>query len=292
MYTKNLHEKGLIHPPDWLPLNIHYEVIMGSECYGVALDTSDKDIYGWCIPAKEYVFPHVAGYIHGFDDIPKFEQFQQHHIKDTSEKCEYDITIYSIIKYFKLVMQNNPNMIDSLFVPVNCITHITQVGQMVRDERKSFLHKGSWHRFKGYSFQQLHKLKNKNKEGVRKEDIEKYGYSLKFAYHLVRLLLEIRQILEEGDLDLQRNKEKLSSIRRGEWSEERIIQFFEEQERDLELLYNKSNLPYGPDVNKIRTLLLKCLEHHYGSLEKSYMDENKMLRVLRKIQSDIGELNV
>ncbi|MGC5341009.1 DNA polymerase beta superfamily protein, partial [Escherichia coli] len=77
----------------------------------------------------------------------------QHGIKDGSalggDGREYDCCIYSIIKFFQLVMENNPNMIDSLFVPQNCIVYSTPIGQMVREARHLFLHKGSWHKFKG-----------------------------------------------------------------------------------------------------------------------------------------------
>lgn len=31
-------------------------------------------------------------------------------------------------------------------------------------------------------------------------------------------------------------------------------------------LYSK--LPYGPDENKLKNLLLQCLEHHYGSISE------------------------
>lgn len=120
-------------------------------------------------------------------------------------------------------MQNNPNMIDVLFVPRRCILYSTQVGEMIRSNRKMFLHKGSWHKFKGYAYSQLSKAENSiPAEGTkRREDYDKYGYSLKFAYHVIRLLDEIDQILTEGDLDLTRNKEQLKSIRRGEWKKRR-----------------------------------------------------------------------
>lgn len=51
--------------------------------------------------------------------------------------------------------------------------------------------------------------------------IDKFGYDTKFAYNLVRLLNECEQILVEGDLDLERSKEMLKSIRKGEWSLEK-----------------------------------------------------------------------
>ena len=57
-------------------------------------------------------------------------------------------------------------MLDSLFVPERCITHITSVGEMIRDNRKIFLHLGSWHRYRGYAHQTMHKIDIKNPLGL------------------------------------------------------------------------------------------------------------------------------
>ena len=51
----------------------------------------------------------------------------------------YDLTIYGIVKFFNLAMENNPNIIDSLFTPVNCVLHSTRVGNLVRENRRLFL---------------------------------------------------------------------------------------------------------------------------------------------------------
>ena len=162
--VKRISDCNLANPPKWLPNNTAYEVIMGSMAYGVSSDTSDMDVYGFCFPKKETIFPHLSGNIQGFGIKPKgFDQWQEHGIKDRETKKEYDFSIYSILKYFKLVMDNNPNMIDSLFVPRNLIIHSSKVFEYIRENRNIFLHKGSWHKFKGYSYSSLHKLNNKYK---------------------------------------------------------------------------------------------------------------------------------
>lgn len=157
-------QKGLIQPPKWLPQNIHYECITGSVSYSVSSDTSDMDIVGFCIPPKEDVFPHLRGEIPGFGkQIQRFEVWQQHHVVDENASQEYDFTIYSIVKFFQLAMENNPNMVDILFTPQRCVLYASAVAQMVRDNRKLFLHKGSYHKFRGYAYQQLHKIGTTNK---------------------------------------------------------------------------------------------------------------------------------
>jgi len=100
----------------------------------------------------------------------------------------------------------------------------------------------------------------------RRSDAVEYGYSTKFAYHVVRLLNEVEQILVEGDLDLQRNNEQLKSIRRGEWTLEQLEAWFVNKEKILETTYANCSLPHSPDEEKIKGLLMNCLEMHYGSL--------------------------
>jgi predicted nucleotidyltransferase len=269
---KRINRLGLAQMPEYVHAQIQYEVIMGSFAYGVSSDTSDRDVYGFCVPNKDIIFPHVTGqFIFGYDKtVPhNFEQWQQHHIVDASFKPprDYDCTVFNITKYFRLCADGNPNMIDSLFVPRQCITHSTQVGTLVRENRHLFLSKKCWHTFKGYAYQQMHKMTIKDPKGKRKEYIEKYGYDIKFAYHVVRLLNEVEQLLIEGDLDLMRNREQLKDIRRGNWSEEKIIEYFNEREKDLESLYKNSDLPHKPQYGKIRELLYECLEMHFTNLK-------------------------
>lgn len=264
---KKLVSRNLIQPPSFLPDNTHYLVIMGSQAYATNQDDSDWDIYGWCIPHKETIFPHLAGEIFGFgNQVKRFDQWQQHHIEDKSARKQYDFTVFNIIKYFQLVMENNPNMIDSLFVPQHCIIHSSRLGEMVRENRKLFLHKGCWHKFKGYAYSQIHKAKSQSREGKRAEVVEKFGYDVKFASHCVRLMNEVEQILVEHDLDLQRNSEQIKSIRRGEWTLAQVEEYFCRKEAELETAYANSTLPYGPDESVIKSLLITVLKEHFGDL--------------------------
>ena len=273
---ERLAQRKLISPPKWLPASIAYETIMGSMAYGVSSDSSDMDVYGFCLPPKDDVFPHLRGEIIGFGrQIQRFEQFQKHHIEDkdalAGQGREYDLTIFSLVKFFQLAMDNNPNIIDSLFTPRDCVLYCNSIGDRVRENRRIFLHKGSWHKFKGYAYAQVHKMETKNpQEGSKRaQNVDEFGFDCKFAYHVVRLLDEVEQILTLGDLNLQRDRERLKAIRRGEWSLEQVKAFFVTKEKELESAYTASKLPHGPDEAAIKNLLLECLEMHYGSLENA-----------------------
>jgi predicted nucleotidyltransferase len=292
-YVQKLDKQKLISPPKWLPNSMVYEVIMGSFAYGVSNDTSDVDVYGVCIPHKDMIFPHLNGEIQGFGrQIKRFDTYQEHHVKSQDGEKEYDFQVFSIIKFFQLCMDNNPNVIDALFVPIRCITHSTKIGNMIREKRKDFLHKGAWHRFKGYSYSQLHKMEiKKPKAGKRKDLVDRHGFDTKFAYHVPRLLGEVEQIMMEGDLDLERNREQLKAIRKGEWSIDDIKNYFQKKEAELETLYLNSKLPHSPDEGAIKNLLLNCLEEYYGSLDKCVVNPDKATQALKDIQNVIENYN-
>ena len=292
---QQLTARGLIKPPRWLPGNIQYETIMGSVAYGVSSDTSDMDVYGWAIPQKEDIFPHLRGEIPGFGtQIKPFEQLQEHHVQDHDALAGhgrvYDFTIFGIIKFFRLALENNPNIIDSLFTPLTCVLHSTRVGNLVRENRRLFLHKGSWPKFKGYAYSQLHKLSTREPVGKRAELVRVHGYDTKFGYHVVRLISEVEQILIEGDIDLQRNNEQLKAIRRGEWTEDRLRQWFAEKETHLERVYAESTLQATPNEGQIKQLLFDCLEEHYGNLEGCVVRPDRALNALRNIQAELDRL--
>ncbi len=292
---QRLTDKGLVKPPRWLPANVQYETIMGSVAYGVSSDSSDMDVYGWAIPPKEDVFPHLRGEILGFGkQAERFAQFQQHHVKDASELAGhgrvYDLTIFGIVKFFQLAMDNNPNVIDSLFTPAVCVLHATRVGQMVRENRRLFLHRGCWPKFKGYAYAQLHKMATKEPQGRRAELVAEHGYDTKFGYHIVRLLGEAEQILVEGDIDLQRDNDRLKAVRRGEWTEARLRQWAADKEADLERAYAASTLPATADEGKLKALLLNCLEEHYGSLAECVVEPDRAVAALRSIQADLDRV--
>ena len=84
---QRLMDRGLVKPPRWLPGNVQHETIMGSVAYGVCSDISDVDVYGWAIPPREELFPHLRGEVAGFGTPgPGFAQYQEHHVRDEIEE--------------------------------------------------------------------------------------------------------------------------------------------------------------------------------------------------------------
>jgi len=296
MIIEKLQKQGLIHPPKWLMSNVQFLGYAGSVAYGASADASDMDCFGFCIPPKEIVFPYsIGGEIVGFGrQLQSFNVWSEHHIEAKDIRKQYDFSIYNIVDFFQLAMENNPNILDVLFLPRRCVLHSTPVGEHVRANRKLFLHKGSFHKFRGYMFSQMSKIKNKTNSSNPKRAalIEAHGYDTKFASHVIRLALEAEQILVEHDLDIERNSEILKSIRRGEWTLEKIDQWATEKERALELSYASSNLRHSPDEKKIKDLLFSCLEMHYGNLQAAVVRNPSMDRLLSDLRTLVDQYSL
>lgn len=355
----------LDNAPEFI-VNTHYEVIMGSFAYGVSNTTSDMDVYGVYSPPLTAIFPHIDGHIINFDDPPQtYPTFQKHHIQLLDK--EYDVSLYSIVKYVALCRDNNPNMIDSLFVPSRCIVHSDTIGDILRENRRLFLHKGIHHKLKGYAFQQMKKIETKQntpnlqnmcdfeervgiqskvdintlveelkqrglyheglpqfqphavkfmstelKKLTDEELLEYYnlysaltereqsrylnGVDLKFMYHVVRLLQQSEQIMIEHDLDLERNRELLKSIRRGEWTLDELKDWFKKRESELDTLYINSDLRHSPDNVIIKRILMNCIEARYGSVDAYFnMDgsaeimKEKLYRIRKLLREIFNE---
>jgi len=170
-------------------------------------------------------------------------------------------------------MENNPNMIDCLFVPRDCIILETPESDIILDNKWSFLHKGCFHKFAGYAHSQLRKIRNKEPEGKRKIIVDTFGYDTKYGSHLYRLANECEQILTTGDIDLRQSSGQMRAIRKGDVSLSELETWFAEKEVELKELYDTTEVvPHSPNEPLIKGLLIKCLEIYYGDLKKFGVD--------------------
>ena len=266
--VQELTAKGLMTPPDFVLNQTVYETKMGSQAYGCSEGDSDLDVYAFCMPPLGNVFPHLRGEFPGFGQNEKpFEVFQQHHMQDGDK--EYDVSVYSVIKYFQLCMECNPNMVDSLFTRDEDVLTQSNVSRLVRANRTLFLSKQANARYLGYAKSQVAKMKVKTKHENEKRDadIKKHGYSLKEGYHLVRLAEEASMMLNEGDMDLKRHADLLKYVRAGGYTLAQLEQYLVDAEKRLLEAFETTKLPETPNYPALRDLLLQCFEEYYGKLD-------------------------
>lgn len=124
------------------------------------------------------------------------------------------------------------------------------------------------------SYEEWKKNRNKARKGME----EKYGYDLKHATHLVRLINMCKEILTEGTLSVYRpERELLMSIRQGEWPFEKLEAFALESDMELEELYNKSTLRDKPDRKGIQQLYYDICEEYYGIKLHAYINRELII---------------
>lgn len=138
-----------------------YEVIAGSRAYGLDLPTSDTEIRGIYMLPNEYLLS--TGYC---------EQ-----VNNPSN----DIVYYELNRFVSLLAQNNPNILEELFVPEDKILLMSDKIKPLYDNRLKFLTTKCRNTFGGYSISQIKKARGLNKKIVNPIAKEKLDI-LDFCY--------------------------------------------------------------------------------------------------------------
>jgi len=118
-------------------------------------------------------------------------------------------------------------------------------------------------------------LKTRNPKRAELE--KKYGFDCKHAMQLVRLLRMAREILETGKVNvLREDAEELKEIRNGKWSFEKIVEFANNEDLELNDVMKSSKLPTKPDVNKIHELVCNMIfEFNFNSPDDKVINNVK-----------------
>ena len=113
----------------------------GSHLYGTNTALSDIDYRGVFIPDERYFY--------GF--MLSTEQF---------EDKKNDETYFEIRKFMRLAIDNNPNIVELLFVPENMWEVATYEWRLIYEHRKLFLSKKAKYTFLGYANSQFKRIKS------------------------------------------------------------------------------------------------------------------------------------
>lgn len=126
----------------YLENRIIFSTIAGSKAYGTDTVESDTDVRGVAIMSDtKYYF----GY------LDKFNQFED---KIT------DKVIYDIRKFFKLSADNNPSLLELLFMDERFWIKSSPIWEKIIIHRDKFLSQNVRFRFVGYAFGQLKRIKS------------------------------------------------------------------------------------------------------------------------------------
>jgi len=140
---------------------ILFEVISGSKSFGLNTPTSDTDIKGVYYLPKEKFF--------GLDYIPQISN-------ETNDEVYYEIG-----RFVELLLKNNPNILEILASPEDCILYKHPLMEHLQLE--DFLSKLCKDSFAGYAVTQIKKARGLNKKIVNPMPKEKKSL-LDFCYVL------------------------------------------------------------------------------------------------------------
>jgi len=216
----------------------------GSRLYGTDVFESDWDFKGVCIPPKDFYL--------GLNTFNEFNNTGGKNFKNSNE--DVDVSIIHLSKFVKDAMQGVPNNIEILFARPEDYIKVTELGQVLLDNRHLFLSKQIMRKFGGYTTSLVNKMKN----GVgRTELIEAHGYDTKSFMQGVRLLISATEILETGDYSTYRTEiDFLLGCRNGDFTLKEALEVIAEHEEELQRAYEQSELPDKPDYDKVNELLM------------------------------------
>ena len=136
-----------------------FESIAGSRAYGTNLPTSDTDKKGiFILPKKE---------IYGFNYIPLVSDERN------------DNVYYEIGRFIDLLVKNNPNMLELLAMPEDCILIEHPLFKKIKPEM--FISKLCEKTFAGYAMTQVKKARGLNKKIINPVEKERKSI-LDFCY--------------------------------------------------------------------------------------------------------------
>ena len=95
----------------------------------------------------------------------------------------------------------------------------------------------------------------------RKELIRERGFDTKFSSHLIRLLIEGKELLENGKLVFPlTNSQEIMDIKLGKWELKQVLEYADYLENEVEKSAICSFLPNTPDVFEIERFLIQQTE--------------------------------
>ncbi|MEA5507140.1 nucleotidyltransferase domain-containing protein [Halotia wernerae UHCC 0503] len=103
-----------------------------------------------------------------------------------------------------------------------------------------------------------------NRNPARAEMERKSGFDLKHGMHCIRLLRSGLEILQQGQVIVDRriagDVDDLKAILKGEYSYEEVMKMAEDLVAKMEMVYEESTLPTRPDLEQINELCMELVE--------------------------------
>ncbi len=253
--------------------------IVGSQSYGLSLDSSDRDEKGVCIEPFEH-FCNLKG---------KFEQVEFRSAAERtgksdapSEAGDLDLTIYSLEKFLRLAIAGNPNIVELLFISGDSILEATQAGADLRDLYSVIINRQAGKRYLGYMEAQRQRLLGERGQMriTRTELIDEFGYDTKYMSHVIRLGFQGVELLETGRLILPMfgtPKEIVLRAKTGKFSFNEGLQLAGDLESQIKDLITDGPIRERADDKAVETWMREAYRQAWEKNRNHYVDVSKTI---------------
>jgi predicted nucleotidyltransferase len=175
----------------------------------------------------------------------------------TIKEGNIDCVVYEWSKYIRLLLKSNPNVLGTLWLQDR--DTYWRGGSLPTEP---FVSTQAYPAFVGYAKAQLHKMTHHVHLGYmgdkRKKLVEQYGYDVKNAAHLIRLLRMSIEYLRSGKMTVFRpDAEELKQIKQGRWKLEDVVQEAQGLFVDAEKALAESTLPSAPDRAAAEAIMIE-----------------------------------
>lgn len=201
-----------------------------------------ESLFDYISEEDREVFIHKLDSVYADNVIPVFRKYLS---KDRNDVCLSYIqnTLHSQLNTFTILGQNG-YIKDEYF----------------EEAEKELRYENAYREWKQYNEWQ------KGRNEKRAELEKKYGFDVKHAMHLIRLMRTGLEILETGKVNIDRTNidaEELKAIRNnGIYTYDQVEEYCDEMEKKIEIAYQKSTLQKEPQRDKIDKLQIEIIDEY------------------------------
>lgn len=134
--------------------------LAGSHAYGTSTPTSDVDYRGIFVADPQYILTPF------------------YNVGTVEISGEEDTVYHEVGKYLELLIDQNPNIIETLWVDESCVEYSTPAYDYLRSNRETFLSNKCMYTYSGYANSQLKRLKGHHRWLETMEDGKKQLHKL------------------------------------------------------------------------------------------------------------------
>jgi predicted nucleotidyltransferase len=220
------HRKWLLNPPTKKPLPADFDIMDE-----VPLSKDELNAF------LEYLYLLIRGKIEFLEESEQLYKL-----------LTGDIDFKGVLKQYTLA--------DETLAYTQNLTHSRK--DFIRLLQKSQSYQIALREWKAYiSWQE-------NRNPARAEMEKKSGYDLKHGMHCIRLLRSGLEILQRGEVTVDRNLagdiDDLKAILRGDYSYEQLMKMAEDLVAQMDAFYEQSSLSHRPDLEQINDLCMELVE--------------------------------